>query len=412
MLNLTTPETVGLSSRRLAAIPPHLNRYVDSGKLPGYQLLIARRGQPAFFHQHGLRDVEAGLPVEADTIFRFYSMTKPITSVALLQLYERGLFQLNHPVSAYIPQFKNLTVFKSGDENAYEVEPLQRAVTFRDLFTHTAGFTYPSEAADSHPVDRLYAKREIRGTPGATLASMADKVAAIPLLFSPGMRWRYSIATDILGYLVELISGQTLDAYFAEHIFEPLGMVDTAFHVPANKIARFAANYGYEKDEAGNDTMKLIDAPTTSSYLNPPTMPSGGGGLVSTAADYLRFAQMLLNGGRWGGEQILGRKTVELMTSNHLPNNGDLTSMGQAVFSETPYDGIGFGLGVSVMVEPAKAQILGSPGEYAWGGAASTAFWVDPVEQQIVIFLTQLMPSSTYPIRRELRVLTYQAIVD
>ena len=236
---------------------------------------------------------------------------------------------------------------------------------------------------------------------------MIAKLSELPLVFSPGTRWNYSVATDILGYLVEQISGQTLDQYFADHILEPLGMVDTAFHVPETKRSRFAANYSFH--EGG---LRLIDNPADSPYLKPPTFRSGGGGLISTCADYFRFAQMLLNKGEIDGVRILGRKTVELMTANHMPNNGDLSSMGMPVFSETPYDGIGFGLGVSVMLDPAKAQILGSPGEYAWGGAASTAFWVDPVEEQIVIFLTQLMPSSSYPIRRELRVLSYGAIVD
>ena len=412
MLTLTPPAAVGLDPNRLANIGPHLDRYVDDGNLPGYMVMVARRGRPAYLRLYGQRDVERGLPVQEDTIFRIYSMTKPITSVALLQLYEKGLFQLDNPVSRFIPAFKDLQVYTGGDGDNLQTVAPDREVTIRDLFTHTAGFTYGND--DAHPVERLYQQRNMRQ---GTLADMVQKLSTVPLLFAPGTRWNYSFATDILGYLVEVISGQTLDAYFAEQIFTPLGMEDTGFYVPSEKQARFAANYGPSvaadaKRGTPASGLRLIDDPMTSAYRQPPIRLSGGGGLVSTCADYFRFAQMLLNKGELDGVRIVGRKTVELMTANHMPNNGDLASMGVPVFSETTYSGIGFGLGVSVMLNPAQAQILGSPGEYAWGGAASTAFWVDPVEEQIVIFLTQLMPSSTYPIRRELRVLTYGAIVD
>ncbi|MCB0063529.1 MAG: beta-lactamase family protein [Caldilineaceae bacterium] len=402
MLTRYNPEDVGLSRHALERIPAHLNRYVDEGKLPGYLVLVARCGKAAYVHHYGLADVERQQPMTEETIFRIYSMTKPITSVALLQLYEQGHFQLDNPVAAFIPAFKDLQVYVDGEGDAISTKPPDRAVTFRDLFIHTAGFTYG--LFNNHPVDQLYREHNVMG---GTLEELIERVASLPLVFTPGSRWNYSVATDVLGYLVEIISGQPLDEYFAEHILGPLGMVDTAFTVPATKGARFAANYGYH--EGG---MRLIDDPTASPYLAAPRMRSGGGGLVSTCADYFRFAQMLLNRGELEGARILGRKTVELMTTNHLPNNGDLSSMGMPVFSETPYDGIGFGLGGSVLLDPAKSQILGSPGEFAWGGAASTAFWIDPVEEQLVIFLTQLMPSSTYPIRRELRVLTYGAIVD
>lgn len=401
MFELVAPAEVGLDASRLTRIADHLNRYVDEGKLPGYLVMVARHGQPAYLHQYGLCDVAQQKPVAADTIFRIYSMTKPITSVALLQLYERGLLQLDHPVARFIPSFQNLQVFAAGDAQNHQTTPPARPVTIRDLFTHTAGFAY-GLAGNQHPVDVLYRER---GVLNGTLAEMIAKLSELPLVFSPGTRWNYSVATDILGYLVEQIAGQPLDQYFAEQILGPLGMVDTDFVVPEEKRARFAANYAFH--EGG---FRPIDESATRSYLKPPMMRSGGGGLVSTCADYFRFAQMLLNKGELNGVRILGRKTVELMTSNHMPNHGDLSSMGMPVFSETPYDGVGFGLGVSVMLDPVKAQILGSPGEFAWGGAASTAFWVDPVEEQLVIFLTQLMPSSSYPIRRELRVLTYQAI--
>jgi len=411
MMTRHEPQSVGLSKEALARIPAHFNRYVDEGKLPGYLVMVARRGKVAYLHQYGLADVARQKPMVEETIFRVYSMTKPITSVALLQLYEQGRFQLDNPVARFIPAFKDLAVYASHNNNGHIVTKApDREMTIRDLFTHTSGLSYGNDA--SHPVEALYQERKMRE---GSLADLVEKLSTVPLLFSPGTQWNYSFATDVLGYLVEVMSGQRLDSYFADHIFGPLGMVDTGFHVPAEKHHRFAANYGPKdggKDRGKDGGMQLVDDPTTSVYLQPPVRLSGGGGLVSTCADYFRFAQMLLNKGELEGVRILGRKTVELMTANHMPENGDLASMGVPVFSETTYSGIGFGLGVSVMLDPAKAQILGSPGEYAWGGAASTAFWVDPVEEQIVIFLTQLMPSSTYPIRRELRVLTYGAIVD
>ena len=406
MIETASPESVGLSSARLGRIPEHLNGYVDAGRIPGYLVLITRRGQPAYLYRYGLRDVEAGQPLEEDTIFRIYSMTKPITSVALMTLYERGLFQLDTPVSTFIPDFKNLEVFESGDAEHYQTISMEREITIRDLLTHTAGLTYGF--MNVHPVDALYRAHGVEGARSkGSLHDMVQKLSKLPLLFSPGTRWSYSVATDVLGYLVELLSGKSLDTYCSEHVWEPLGMRDTAFSVADENVSRLAANYEYQKGH-----FRLIDSPTKSVYRRQPTFLSGGGGLVSTASDYLNFLLMLGNKGVLNGKRILGRKTVELMTMNHLPDNADLSRMGQKVFSEMPYDGIGFGLGFSVTLDPAKAQILGSPGEYSWGGAASTTFWIDPVEDLIVIFLTQLIPSSSYPIRRELRVLTYQSIVD
>jgi len=255
-------------------------------------------------------------------------------------------------------------------------------------------------------VDELYRKNEVEAS--STIEEMVEKLCGIPLQFSPGSRWRYSVATDVCGYLVQKISGTRFDEYLQNRIFDPLGMTDTGFHVPESQADRLAANY----QRTEGDGLRLVDPPPTSRYLQPPTYHSGGGGLVSTIDDYYRFAAMMLGKGQLDGVRILGRKTVELMLMNHLPTGGDLTSMGQAVFSETPYDGIGFGLGFSVMLDPATARILGTPGEGAWGGAASTYFWVDPGEELIVILMTQLLPSSSYPIRREMRVAAYQAIVD
>ena len=428
MIELTRPEDVGLSSARLNTIADHFNRYVDEGKIPGYLVLVARRGKPAYLHRYGLRDVEAGLPVEEDTIFRIYSMTKPITSVGVMMLYERGLLHLDDPASEYIPGFEQLEVFESGDAESYLTVPAEREMTIRDLLTHVSGLTYGHMQA--HPIDAMYRDRDLLGE-NMSLADMIGHLSELPLLFSPGARWGYSVATDVLGHVIEVISGQSLDRFFAEAILEPLGMTDTGFAISAVQVDRFAANY-----EREGDTFRLIDKPGESSYLKQPRLCSGGGGLVSTASDYLRFCQMLLNKGGLDGLRILGRKTVELMTSNHLPGNCDLTRMDYILYSEsrpkgvgmglgarhnlrrgglrteTRHDGVGFGLGGSVLLNSAAAQILGSAGEFAWGGAASTIFWVDPLEDMAVIFLTQLMPSSSYPIRRGLRVLANQAIED
>ena len=405
-MNLTSPESVGLSTDRLNRIASHFNTYVDDGRLPGYTVMIARGGEPAYFYKYGLCDIEAGKPIEEDTIFRIYSMTKPITSVGLMMLYEQGRFQLDDPVSHYLPKFSDLTVFKDGDENDFTTTPAECEITIRHLLTHTSGLSYGF--MNNSPVDAIYRKHDVNGaTANRTTETFVDKIAELPLLFSPGEKWSYSVATDVLGRLIEVLSGQSLDVYFHDQILAPLGMLETAFSVPSGSESRFAANYQRSKNG-----FELFDAPETSPYLAPPAMLSGGGGLVSTTGDYFRFCQMLLNRGELDGVRLLGRKTVDYMTANHLPNGGDLTSMGQAVFSETRFDGVGFGLGFSIMLDPVKAQVLGSSGEYAWGGAASTGFWVDPAEDMIGIFMTQLMPSAAYAIRRELRVLSYQSIVD
>ncbi len=399
-----TPEDVGLSGARLVKIDLLTQRYIDEGKLPGTLTLVARKGKIVHLECQGLMDVESEREVSRDTIYRIYSMTKPVTSVALMMLYEDGHFMLDDPVSRFIPEFSRLQVFESGSKDDYTTRTVEREMTIRDLLTHTAGLTY-GFAGSTHPVDLMYQDRGV--TTSTDLDEMVRKLAEIPLMFTPGSRWNYSVATDVCGYLVQRISDTPFSEFLREQIFEPLEMEDTDFYVPEDKAHRLAANYQYE--EGG---FYLVDSPETSSYLKPPSLESGGGGLVSTADDYFRFSQMLLNKGEFEGTRLLGRKTVELMTSNHMPDNGDLASMGQAVFSETPYDGIGFGLGFSVMLDPAKAQILSSPGEYAWGGMASTYFYNDPVEDMTVMLFTQLVPSSSYPIRRELRVLANQSIIE
>jgi CubicO group peptidase (beta-lactamase class C family) len=401
---ITRPEDVGLSTARLAHIDTWMDRLVAEGKLPGLSVTIARRGHVAYTRNVGKSDLARGTDMAPETMVRIYSMTKPLTSVAIMMLYEEGRFQLDDPISRFLPCFAGQRVFAGGNRGKMDTVPAQRDITFRDLLTHTSGLTYGF--MQSTLVDAAYRDGGVDfQTADATLGEVVERAAAMPLLAQPGAEWNYSISTDVLGHLVAVISGQSFDSFMHERIIAPLGMNDTSFVVPQEKLPRFAANY-----MKGPDGLVLIDDPATSRFLEPGKICSGGGGLVSTAADYLRFCQMMLNKGVLDGSRLVGRKTVELMTSNHL--RGDMAAMGQPRFSESSYEGVGFGLGFSVMLDPARAQVIGSPGEYAWGGAASTAFWIDPAEEMIVILLTQLTPSSTYPIRRELRVLTYQAVID
>jgi CubicO group peptidase (beta-lactamase class C family) len=405
---LVKPEEVGLSSSRLARIGEHWQRYIDAGKLAGTLTLIARRGKVAYCEAQGHLETERRRPVTPDSVWRIYSMTKPITSVGLMMLYEQGRFQLNDPVAKFIPAWSTLGVYVSGNHPLFVTTQPARPMTIRDLFSHTSGLTYGFMERSN--VDAAYRKLAVadRTKAGYTLADMIAALAELPLEFSPGTRWNYSVATDVLGHLIEVISGQRLDAYLAEHVFGPLGMRDTSFTIRDEQVPRFAANYERQAD----GRLKMIDDPTRSLYAKQSFL-SGGGGLVSTALDYYRFTAMLLNGGELDGMRLLGRKTVELMTANHLPNDGEVAQLAlPGSFTDIPYAGLGFGLGFSVMQSAARAHIPGTPGTYAWGGAASTAFWVDPTEKLIVVFMTQLMPSATYPLGRELRVLSYSALVD
>jgi CubicO group peptidase (beta-lactamase class C family) len=405
---LVKPEEVGLTSPRLARIGEHFQRYVDGGKLAGTLTLIARRGKIAYLEPQGHLEIERRRPMTPDAVFRIYSMTKPITSVGLMMLYEQGRFQLDDPVHRFIPSWRDLQVFVSGNHPVFKTAPVERPMTVRDLLSHTSGLTYGFMERTN--VDAAYRKLGVaeRTKPGYTLRDMVDTLATLPLEFSPGTRWNYSVSTDVLGHLIEVLSGQRLDAYLREHVLQPLGMRDTSFVIDPAQVPRFSANY----QRLADGRLALLDDPAQSQYREG-SFFSGGGGLVSTAPDYFRFTAMLRNQGELDGIRLLGRKTVELMTMNHLPGGRDLTDLAQAgMFTETAYAGVGFGLGFSVMQSPARAHILGTPGEFAWGGAASTAFWIDPAEDLIVIFMTQLMPSSSYPLRRELRVLTYGALID
>ena len=402
-----TPEAVGMSSARLDRIRSWMERYVDRGRLPWAMTAVLRRGETVWWEQTGMADVDAGRPIAPDAICRIYSMSKPITAVAALQLYEQGLYQLDDPVGAYIPALARMDVRIAEDGDELVTEPAARPIAIRDLFRHTSGFTYGF--AGGGRLERLYGERRVDFNCGdGPLADAVARLAGLPLDHHPGARWTYGVSTDVLGHLVEVLSGRSLDRYLAEHVFAPLGMTDTFFQLPPDRLDRFAPCYEHTED----DRFALYDGVADSDYAGEVTCFSGGGGLLSTMRDYLRFCDMLRGKGARGGERILGRRTVEYMATNHMPGGGDLASMGQETFSETSYAGIGFGLGVSVALDPAASGTMQSPGEFAWGGMASTAFWVDPLEDMAVVFLTQLIPSGCYPIRRELRVLVNQALVD
>ena len=396
----------GFDAGRLSRIDRHFARYVDDGRLPGWLVLVSRHGKVVHLATCGQRDLEAGLPVEAGTRFRIYSMTKPVTAVAAMQLYEEGAFALKDPVHRFIPSFADMAVYRDGPASGPRTDPATEPVRLWHLLTHTAGLTYGFHHA--HPVDAMYraAGFEWVAPEGHDLAQCCDLWAGLPLLFEPGSEWNYSVASDVLGRVVEVVSGQPLDRYFDEHIFGPLGMADTDFWVEGAARQELAALYM----AAGGGTARhdLMGGRA----LRRPACLDGGGGLVSTAADYHRFTQALLGGGELDGARILGSRTLAYMARNHLPGGADLESFGRRLFAETTFDGVGYGLGFAVLLDPVANKVLSTPGELAWGGAASTFFWVDPAERLTAIFMTQLVPSSTYPLRSELRQLVYQALVD
>ena len=395
----------GFCPARLTRISPWLKRYVDEKKLPFAHVAVLRKGQLAYSNFYGVRDIEEGSPVVEDGIYRIYSMTKLVTTVAALALYEKGAFQLDDPVDKFVDEFRDARVFISGRKDSINSVEAETPMTIRQLMNHTSGLTYG--AFDPGPVGQLMRSGKIDfGNLQANLGDTVRRLASIPLCFQPGSQWRYGVSTDVLGYVIEVVTGKTLLQVFDELIFKPLNMNDTFFQVPINKVKKFCSLYTRTKSES----LKLLECAGSSRFCKPVNMYSGGGGLISSMRDYLVFLEMIRCGGRYDDAQILGRKTVELMLRNHL--SGDMASMGQPTFSEMPMEGIGFGLGGAILLDPAKAQILGSEGEFTWGGMASTAFWIDPKEELSVVFMTQLIPSSCYPIRRELRVLVYQALVD
>jgi CubicO group peptidase (beta-lactamase class C family) len=408
------PRKAGFDPARLDRIDAHLERhYIGPEKIAGCQVAVARKGHLAYLKTFGRMDRERDKAMRDDAIFRIFSMTKPITSVALMMLYEEGAFQLNDPVHRFFPEWRSHRVYQSGPFQDMQTTPPRRPVSMRDMLCHTGGLTYGNMLsvlgvpASKHPVDQAYAAANVRRGQDETLAMFMAKLANVPLLYEPGERWMYSLSTDVCGALVERISGKRFDVFLKERIFDPLGMQDTAFHVPQDKIARFCANYRRGPDKQ----LQLIDDPEASTYLSEPTFLSGGGGLASTTADYLRFTEMLRRGGEIDGVRLLGPRTLRLMHRNHLKDGAELTKMAIGAFSETAYDGVGFGLGFASTLDEVQSGGVGA-GDYYWGGAASTIFWVDPVEDMSVVFMTQLIPSATFNFRGQLKNIIYAAMVD
>jgi CubicO group peptidase (beta-lactamase class C family) len=405
------PAEAGLDPERLARIGTHFARYVDDGRLPGWLITVSRHGRLAYVARYGSRDLEAGLPVTDDTVWRIYSMTKPVTSVAVMMLQEEGRLSLTDPVSEFIPSFAGTRVYAGGSDLRQVTVPAVEPVRIWHLLTHTAGLTYGFHR--THPVDALYraAGFEWSMPAGVDLARACDIWAGLPLLFQPGTEWNYSVATDVLGRVIEVVSGQRLDEFLATRILRPLGMTQTAFWADAQAAPRLAALY---TPDAGGQARRADVLGQAA--LAPPAMLSGGGGLVSTAGDYHRFTQMLLHradspAGELDGIRLLGPRTVGYMTRNHLPGGLDLETFGRPLYAESPFRGVGFGLGFSVVIDPVPGRVICSAGEIAWGGAASTAFWIDREAGLTASFFTQLLPSSTHPIRPQLRQLVYQAVI-
>jgi len=405
-VNTVAPEKVGVSSARLNRIGKAMQSYVDERKLAGLITMIARRGQVFHFECFGMMDIEADKSMQPDTIFRIHSMTKPITSVAVMMLHEQGDFQLKDPVSRFIPGFKDVRVFVNATESGLELAEPEREVTIQDLLTHTSGLVYGDPEGSPVEAAVWQADREAeKVTPDETLEEWIQRLVRLPLAHQPGSKLHYGLSTDVLGYVVEVISGLAFDAFLEQRIFVPLGIVDTGFYVPQERIGRLAAMYG----PAEGGGLHVIDRAETSKYSRPKRFLSGGGGLVSTASDYMRFAQMLLNSGELNGVRLLSRETVELMTMNHLSDELIPIQLDPLTFY---LKGHGFGFGFAVITDPAQSGMLGSEGAYWWGGAANTFFWVDPRERLIGLIMPQFMPSGHYPIQREFQGLCYQAVVD
>ena len=405
-MKIASPESEGFDSVRLARIDSFVKeRYLDSGRLPHAQLLIARGGRIVHFsHQGPAR--EGGAPVDHTTLFRIASKTKPITSLAFKMLLEEGKVALDTPVHHVLPEFKGIGVYAGGGSGApFETRPTASPMRMIDLLRHTSGLTYGFQ--DRTPIDAAYRDSKMESWHGnLTLDEFVAALGRLPLEFSPGDEWNYSVSTDVLGAVVQRVSGQSLDRFFAERILEPLGMHDTFFQVPEDKIDRLADCWTL----APGGARVLYDRGAASAWSRFPRLVSGGGGLVSSALDYHRFNTFFLNGGELEGVRLVSRKTVDLMTMNHLPGGSDLNHMSRSLFSETTNAGTGFGLGFAITMDVAKSMLPGSSGEYYWGGMFSTAFFIDPVERITMVFMTQFSPSTTYPIRRELKTLIYSAL--
>jgi CubicO group peptidase (beta-lactamase class C family) len=402
-----TPATDrGFDRSRLAAIDELTHRYVDDGRIPCAVTAVIHRGEEVHRDAYGWADCADHKPVTAESIFRIFSMTKPIVSLALMQLYEQGLVLLENAIGRFIPELADLDVWDRGEADKVRTVPAERPVTVHDVLRHTAGFTAGFQVGN--PVSGLYRDAGLGDLrrPRFALAEAMGRLGEIPLVSQPGEEWHYGMSTDVVGRIVEVISGLPLNEYLDRHIFEPLGMVDTGFWVTQDQFDRLTTNYMRTPDER----MLRVDVPRTDRHCIPPAYLSGAGGLLSTLDDYLRFVRMLLGGGALDGTRVIGTKTLEFMGTNHLPGGADLNDLGQDTFAEVAMAGMGFGLGFSVVLDPAANGSVGSVGEISWGGAASTIFWVDPVEELAVVFLTQLVPSNTYPIRRQLRAATYACL--
>ena len=395
-------------SARLNRIADWMQTYIDARRFAGASVLVAQGGKEVYYHDCGMRDLEAGQPWQRDTVARIYSMSKPVTSVAIMMLAERGLFHLDAPLSDFIPAFSDMQCLVDGATSIDQTAPCATP-TLHHLLTHTSGLSYgfnPGVLGAAMAEQHI----EFRGDK-LTMAQMADKVAQLPLAFAPGSRWEYSVATDVLGRVIEVVTGKTLEQVFIEEIFDPLGMGETRFVVPPAAKDRFAACYtplagnafSVGKVDKGADTLRQLDGADKSPFLNP-QIQSGGGGLVGTIDDYLKFTEMM----RTGGAGLIGPKTLDFMMRNHL--GGDIASMGPSSFAEQPMEGMGFGLGGAVLLDPGRARAPGSVGDFSWGGMASTAFWIDPVFDLSVIFFTQLIPSSAYPARPQLKALIHGAL--
>ena len=397
----------GFQKEKLSRIGTHLREnYVDPGKIPGCQVLVSRHGIPAYFESMGLMDRERNKVMRDDTIFRIYSMTKPITSVALMMLWEEGRFQLTDPVHRFIPSWRDQRVWQEGASAEMVTRRPASPVTMQHILSHTAGLTYGGLLPGMEtPVDDVYKDLGVARGGGETLLDFADKLGGVPLLYDPGQRWCYSLATDVCGALVEIISGQPFESFLQERILGPLGMVDTGFRVADEQADRFAACYLRMPDKK----LILEDDPETSHYRHRRNFFSGGGGLVGTTADYMAFCEMLRQGGQYNGYQLLGRRTLELMTANHLAGGQSLAQMALGAFSETANEGVGFGLGFASTLDEVASASVGA-GDFYWGGRASTIFWVDPEEDLQVIFMTQLIPSSTFNFRGQLKNIVYGAL--
>jgi CubicO group peptidase (beta-lactamase class C family) len=398
---------LGFDPDRLGRIPAFLRaRYLDTGLLPHAQILIARDGEVALFSHDGPAREGGGGAVDERSIFRIASMTKPVTSAAFMMLVEEGRVAVDDPVHRVVPEFKGVGVYNGGGAGVpFVTRPTEAPMRMVDLLRHTSGLTYGFQNRSN--VDAAYREGKLENWRGNhDLDGFVAALGKLPLEFSPGTSWNYSVSTDVLGAVVERVSGMRLDRFFQERIFGPLGMRDTGFQVPGTETDRLTDCWTL----APGKGRVLYDRGEQSLWSTPPKLLSGGGGLVSTALDYQRFCQMCLNGGELDGVRVLGRKTLDLMTRNHLPGNADLASMSKSLFSEASNAGTGFGLGFAVLGDVAKSMIPGSAGEYYWGGMFSTAFFIDPVERLTCVFMTQLSPSGAYPIRRELKTLIYSAL--